>query len=97
MLRAAPDDCTVLNSWESCWTGSNRLERVSTKKATVPTVSDPSATRWPPSPTTRAVQASEAPSITGRYQACNFTERMWASYRPRLRWANRSTSTSSRP
>src|SRR5687767_10773227 len=55
LLRAAPADWTMLNSWESCCTGSKRFERVSTKKVTVPTVRSPVWTHQPPTPTAVAV------------------------------------------
>ncbi len=69
----------MLNSWLSCCTGSNRLERVSTKKVTVPMVTVPWLTSQPPTPTTAAVVPMPANSMTGRYQACTFTDCMWAS------------------
>ena len=92
----APADWTMLNSWLSCCTGSNRLDSVRTKNATVPTVRRPSWTHQPPMPSARAVVPHPASSITGRYQAEIFTERMWLSYSSRLPASNRPTSTSSR-
>ena len=60
--RPAPADWTRLNSWLSCCTGSNRLDSVSTKKATVPTVSMPSCTHQPPTPRATAVVAPGRPA-----------------------------------
>ena len=67
------------------------------KKVTVPTVSSPVCTHQPPMPTAMAVVSSPASSMTGRYQAEIFTERMWASNRRRFPSWKRADSTSSRP
>ena len=78
LLSPAPADCSVLNNWLSCWIGSNRLPKVSTKNAIVPSVTTPSIVIHPPMPTTNAVVPSPASSITGRYQAWMNTESMCA-------------------
>ena len=79
MLRAAPADWTMLNSCESCCTGSNRFDKVRMKNVTVPIVSSPVWTHQPPMPTAMAVVSRPASSMTGRYQAEIFTDRMCAS------------------
>ena len=80
LARPAPADCTMLNSWLSWFSGSNRFESVSTKNVTVPSVTvAPSATSHPPTASVAAVVRTPAPSITGTYQADTFTEAMWAS------------------
>ena len=67
------------------------------KNVTVPMVRASVCTHQPPTPTAIAVVSSPENSMTGRYQAEIFTERMWASKRRRLPCWNRADSTSSRP
>ena len=67
------------------------------KNVTVPMVSSPVCTHHPPTPIAIAVVTKPASSMTGRYQAEIFTERMWASKRRRLPTWKRADSTSSRP
>ena len=79
LLRPAPADWTVLNSCESCCTGSNRFDSVSRKKVTTPIVIASVWTIQPPMPTAIAVVNTPANSMIGRYQAEIRTESMWAS------------------
>src|SRR5262249_55007720 len=78
--RAAPACCSVLYSWLSCWIGSNRLFRYSTKAATVPTVTMSADTNAPPIPTMRAIPVTPANSTIGKYFAEMRTVSMLASY-----------------
>ena len=79
LCSPAPADCTMLNSWLSWFSGSNRFDSVSTKNVTVPSVIWPSCTSQPPTASVAAVVSTPAPSMTGRYQAEIRTESMWAS------------------
>ncbi len=79
MCSAAPDDCTLLNSCDSCATGSNTLDSSSTKAATVPTETVPWWTSQPPTPTTAPVAATPIHSTRPKYQTDTRTEVMWAS------------------
>ena len=93
---AAPDDCMLLKSCDSIATGSNTLDRRSTKAATVPTDTVPWCTSQPPTPTTAPAAATPAHSTSPKYQTDTRTELMWASYSARFVFSKRRICSSSR-